>query len=252
MSQALYAHGDIQASPMARWDARLRLPALLLLAFAFSAVKQVNAVLPMALITVGMWQLSGLRLGALLQRLRYPSILIACMALALLLRKGPTPLFQFHAITISQEGAQAAFLLLARFYCILILAFSFLSVSPLLHILEAMRALHVPFIMVDMALLMVRYLETLKQDLHNMNLAANLRGFQNKGWSMQTVKTKSWLAASLLLRSYERADGIYKAMRLRGYGQEAMMRKKRPPIGKRDWLLFGIALLLAGGIFWLG
>jgi cobalt/nickel transport system permease protein len=236
--------------PLAHWDARLRLVALLLLAFAFSAATQLRAVPLMLGITTVFWLLSRLPLGNLLRRLRYPSILVLCMALALLLRRSPNTLFHVGSFGISQEGAQAAALLLTRFYCILTLAFAFLSISPLLHIIEALRALRVPFIMVDMALLMARYLEVLKQDLHNMKLATQLRGFRSTGWSMHTVKTQSWLAASLLLRSYERADGIYKAMRLRGYGQKAGLR--HPPLTHRDWLFFAITVLLAATIFWLG
>ena len=236
--------------PLARWDARLRLVALLPLAFAFSAATQLHTVPLMLGITTVFWLLSGIPLGNLLRRLRYPSVLVLCMALALLLRQGNNPLFHIGRFGISQESAQAAALLLTRFYCILTLAFAFLSISPLLRIIEALRALRLPFIMVDMALLMARYLETLKQDLHNMKLATQLRGFRSKGWSMQTVKTQSWLAASLLLRSYVRADGIYHAMRLRGYGQEAGLR--HPPLTRRDWLFFAITVLMAATIFWLG
>lgn len=237
-------------APLARWDMRLRLLALLALAFAFSAARHMHAAVLMLGITGGFWLLSGLNPASLLQRLRYPSVLVACMAVAVLLRPGPTPLWQIGRIAISQEGAQAAALLLARFYCILTLAFVFLSVSPMLHVIEGLRALRIPFVMTDMALLTARYLETLKQDLQHMKLATRLRGFRNKGWSMQTMKTQSWLAASLLLRSYERADGIYKAMRLRGYGQRTSPYTHRPTV--QDWLLFAFSLLLAAGTFWLG
>ena len=228
----------------------MRLVALLLLAFAFSAVLQLRAVPLMLTVTAAFWLLSGLQTRYLLQRLRYPSILVWCMALALLLRGGSTVWYKFGSIAVSREGAQAAALLLVRFHCILTLAIAFLSVSPLLNVIEALRALRVPFIMVDMALLLMRYLEVLKQDLRNMNIAVRLRGFQNKGWSMQTVKTKSWLAASLLLRSHERAEGVYKAMRLRGYGKEAALHAQ--PLARNDWLFFIITLLLAASIFWLG
>ena len=84
-----------------------------------------------------------------------------------------------------------------------------------------------------------------------MHISMRLRGFQNKGWSLKTVKTSAWLAASLLLRSYERADGVYKAMRLRGYGQEAATRHY-PPIAANQWLCFALVAGLSGLVFWLG
>lgn len=238
------------ASALAQWDARLRLLALLALAFAFSAVRQWQAVPLMLLIAAASCWLAALPVRALLQRLRLPSILVAGMALAVLLRHGPTPWLRIGSLTLSAEGAQAAALLLARVYGILTLAFACFHATPLLRMIDALRALRLPYILVDMALLMARYLETLKQDLHHMQLAARLRGFRQRGWSMHTLKTQSWLAANLLLRSYERADGIYQAMRLRGYG--LVNPHGLPPPRARDWLCFTAALALAAALFWLG
>ena len=238
-------------SPLARWDARLRLPALVLLAFAFSSVKDVRAIAPMLLVAGAFWALSGLPVRYLLHRLRYPSMLVLFFAAALAFGSGKTVLYKLGFVSVTREGLDAAMLVAGRFYAILTLAIAFLSVAPLLANIAAMQALGLPFIMVDMALLMVRYLEVLKQDLHNMHISMRLRGFQNKGWSLKTVKTSAWLAASLLLRSYERADGGYKAMRLRGYGQEAATRHY-PPIAANQWLCFALVAGLSGLVFWLG
>lgn len=237
-------------SALARWDARLRLLALLLLAFACSSVTRVQTLVPMLVVTGGIWALSGLPLRYLLQRLRYPSLLVLFLATALLFGSGKTVLYKLGFVTIHREGLDAALLVAVRFYAILTLAVAFLSVAPLLVNIAAMRALGVPFVMVDMALLMARYLDVLTQDLHNMRIAMRLRGFQDKGWSLKTVKTTAWLAASLLLRSYERAEGVYKAMRLRGYGQ--VIAANRQPLAARDWLCFAAVLLLAAGLCWLG
>ena len=237
-------------SALARWDARLRLLALLLLAFACSSVTRVQTLVPMLVVTGGIWALSGLPLRYLLQRLRYPSLLVLFLAAALLFGSGKTVLYKLGFVTIHREGLDAALLVAVRFYAILTLAVAFLSVAPLLVNIAAMRALGVPFVMVDMALLMARYLDVLTQDLHNMRIAMRLRGFQDKGWSLKTVKTTAWLAASLLLRSYERAEGVYKAMRLRGYGQ--VIAANRQPLATRDWLGFAAVLLLAAGLCWLG
>ena len=239
------------ASLLARWDPRLRLLALVLLAFAYSSIKSLRAV-PLMLITTGcFWVLCGLPIRYLLRRLRYPSALVLVLVAVLLFGRGTTPLYTLGFLRIRHEGLHAAMLVAARFYAILTLAIACFSVSPLLAHIAAMRALGVPFIMADMALLMVRYLEVLKQDLHNMHVSMRLRGFQNKGWSLATIKTTSWLAASLLLRSYERADGVYKAMRLRGYGQPHAYQAKTPLRGS-DWAAFAAVVLLAAGLFWLG
>ncbi len=248
---ALAHHPASTPAPLARWDARLRLLALLLLAFAFSSVKDVRAIVPMLAVSGCFWALSGLPLRELLRRLRYPSMLVLVLAAAALFGSGKTVLYQFAFLSITHEGLHRAALVTARFYAILTLAMAFFSVAPLLGHIAAMRALHMPYVMTDMALLMVRYLEVLKQDLHNMHISMRLRGFKSQGWSLATVKTNAWLAASLLLRSYERADGVYKAMRLRGYGQPTAS-KLVAPLTMMDWLVFAGVVLVAGGFFWLG
>jgi hypothetical protein len=57
---------------LAQWDVRMRLVALLLLTFSFSAVLRLRAVPLMLTVTVSFWLLSGLRTRYLLQRLRLP------------------------------------------------------------------------------------------------------------------------------------------------------------------------------------
>jgi cobalt/nickel transport system permease protein len=50
-----------------------------------------------------------------------------------------------------------------------------------------------------------------------MERAMRLRGF--RGRSFRGLTALASLAGSLLVRSYERSDLVYKAMVLRGYGQ---------------------------------
>lgn len=249
--QHSHHHHEAEGHPSAflvRRDARLRLLAMLLLAFAFSSIKNIHAVPVMLGATVVLWLLSGLTLGYVLKRLFYPSFFVLFLALAMLFFAGRTVIYDLGFVNITREGMHAAILVTTRFYCILTLAMVFLSTSPLLTNIAAMRALKLPYIMVDMALLMMRYLEVLKQDVHSMNIAMRLRGHKNKAWSIHTIKVSAWLAGSLLVRSYERADGVYKAMRLRGYGQEQAM-----PYHQRltivDWAFFAVIVLLAVGFF---
>lgn len=240
---------DAHASAfLVKRDTRLRLLAMMLLAFAYSSIKNVYAVPVMLLVTAVLWSLSGLTVRYLLQRLFYPSLFVLFLALALLLFGGKTVIYSIGFLTVTREGLHAAILVASRFYCILTLAIAFLMVSPLLTNITAMRALKLPYIMVDMALLMMRYLEVLQQDMQSMHISMRLRGHKNKAWSLQTIKTSAWLAGSLLVRSYERADGVYKAMRLRGYGQEnATVHQK--PLTATDWIFFAVIILIAIGFF---
>ncbi|MBW6510271.1 MAG: cobalt ECF transporter T component CbiQ [Desulfuromonadales bacterium] len=242
---------SLHSSILGRWDPRFRLIALILLAFSFSAVTRFYAVILMLLITGCFWALSGLPLSYLKQRLKYPSMLVLMLVLMLLFSGGETLLMKMGFITITTEGAEAAFLVAARFYSILSLAIALFAVAPLMVHINALRALGLPAIMVDMALLMVRYLEVIKQDMHAMNISMRLRGFRGGSWSLTTIRVNSWLVGSLLLRSYERSERIYQAMRLRGYGWT-----DNPPTGLSlkvvDSSVFLLVVVVAISLVWMG
>lgn len=234
-----------------RWDPRLKIVALLLLAFAFSSITDLRAVPVMAALTLLFWRISAVPARLLLHRLRYPSLLIMLLIVALPFAGGATPLLDIGYLTITREGLQSALLIAARFYSILILAILFLGSTPVLHNIRACQSLGLPAIMADMALLMVRYLDVLSQDLHRMRRSMQVRGHQGHTCSWNTVRTTAWLAGNLLLRSYERAEGVYKAMRLRGYGHT-----ERTPTNfsatVADRAAFAVVTVMAMGLTWLG
>lgn len=243
--------GRAECSLLGKWNPRLRLPALFVLAFAFSGISSPAAVIVMMVITCCCWMLSGLPIRYLLQRLRYPSLLIIFMLLILPFAGSGSPLFEVGIVSISREGFNAGILIAVRFYSILVLAIVFFGVAPLLTNIATLRALGLPWLMVDMALLMVRYLEVLKQDVQRLGISMRLRGFQRKSWSLKTLRTTSWLILSLLLHSYERAEGIYQAMRLRGYGQ-AEYANPVSQLNKLDSVVFTLVIVSVAGLLWLG
>ncbi|MBM9536077.1 cobalt ECF transporter T component CbiQ [Desulfobulbus alkaliphilus] len=239
------------AALLYRWDPRLRIVALLLLAFAFSSIKELHAIPAITALTLFFWVISGLPARRLWHRLRYPSLLIVLLAVTLPFAGGSTPLLNLGPLTMTQEGLESALLITARFYAILILALCFLGSTPVHQTIRAFQALGLPGIMADIALLMVRYLEVLAQDLQRMRRSMQVRGYQGRACSWKTIRTTALLTGNLLLRSYERADGVYKAMRVRGYGH------KRPTRGgfsatMADKAAIAAVTVMAIGLTWFG
>ncbi len=209
------------AKPHARLaavDARLKLIALLVLAFAISAIDRLEwlplAWLPVLLV---LW-LEPRSWHEWWQRLRYPSLLIVVLIILLPVLTGSTPLLSWMGLTLTSEGLAAAVLITGRSYAILILAFALLGSSPLLDNLRALQRLGVPDLMVDLALLVVRYIEVVASDLRQMRRAMQLRGLPPRRLSWRNLRATAWLLGSLLVRSHERSQRVYLAMRLRGYG----------------------------------
>ena len=211
-----YANLD---SPFHRWDARYKLVGLITLIFAFSFIRDLRLLLAMVLVTTAMYIISGLPARFVLKRLRFPSLIVLVIVLTLPFLSGEKVMVGLGPLALRQEGLLAALLIAVRFVCIVTVGVTLLGTTPLLNSIKAMRALGLPLIMADMALLTFRYLHKLGQDLSRMLTSMRLRGFRQHNFSPSGLKTFAWLSGSLLVRSYERSEWVYRAMILRGYGQ---------------------------------
>ena len=210
-----YANLD---SPFHRWDPRYKLIGLITLVFAFSFVRDLRMLLAMVGVTVAIYAISKLPASFMVRRLRYPSFFLLAMVVILVFLSGENVITSLGPISVRQEGLLAAALVATRFLCILTMGMVLFGTTPLLTSIKAMRALGLPAIMADMALLAFRYLQEIGQDLRRMQTSMRLRGFTGRRFSLRGLRILAWLSGSLLLHSYERSEWVYKAMILRGYG----------------------------------
>ena len=74
-----------------------------------------------------------------------------------------------------------------------------------------------------------------------------LRSFRAHRFSAQGLGNLAVLAGSLLVRSYERSDRVYRAMILRGYGQAPRGALDEFDAGRADVILLAGLLLVAAG-----
>ena len=73
-----------------------------------------------------------------------------------------------------------------------------------------------------------------------------LRGFHERRFSRHGLGILAWLGGSILVRSYERSEWVYKAMILRGYGN-AGRQQDEFRASSRDVIALGVTLLVAVG-----
>jgi cobalt/nickel transport system permease protein len=242
-------------SPFHRWDARYKLVGLVVLIFAFSFVRDLRLLAAMLAVTAIMYIVSGLPARFIGRWLRVPSLIILVIVLTLPFLSGDKVLWSLGALSLRQEGLLAALLIATRFVCIVTVAITLLGTTPLFNSIKAMRALGLPLIMADMALLAFRYLRELGENLGRMMTAMKLRGFRHRSLSPSGLKNFAWLSGSLLVRSYERSEGVYRAMILRGYGQGPQPHAEFHTRAM-DVVLLGIFVLTAAAFvtvdFWLG
>ncbi len=89
------------------------------------------------------------------------------------------------------------------------------STTPFANLLAGLRSLGAPALLVDLLSLTYRYLFVLIGEAMRLRRAAAARGYRPQ-WLPQAAIVGR-LAGNLFVRSYERAERIYGAMRLRGY-----------------------------------
>jgi cobalt/nickel transport system permease protein len=144
---------------------------------------------------------------------------------------------------------------LSRFFSILIK--SWLSVqavillaasTPFPELLQAMRAIGTPQLLVAMFGLMWRYLFVLLDEALRLMRARSARSGQLQSAALTPGGSVAWrarvtggIAGSLLVRAFERSERIYSAMLARGYDGET---RSLPlaPIQFAEWLTLGLGV----------
>ena len=217
-----YVH---RQSPLHQWDPRYKLVGLVALIFAFALVEDWRLLPAMLGVTALLYGIAGLPASFLWQRMRYPGLLMLGVVVLLPFMSGTTVLWQWGPLVLKQEGCRAMVLIGGRFVAILTLGLLLLATSPFMATVKAMRSLGLPSLLADMILLSYRYLYGIAEMLVTMRRAMGLRGFQHRRsrWfgvpQARDVRSLATLAGTVLVRSYEQSERIYKAMCLRGYGQ---------------------------------
>lgn len=273
-----FAHLD---SPIHRWEPRCKLLGLVTLMFAFAFVERGWLVPVMLAIALLLYGLSRLPLSFLRSRLRYPGYFLLGVVALLPFFSGQTVLWQIGPLALRQEGLAAMLLIAGRFLSIITMGFILLGTTPFLTLVATLRSLGLPPVLADMTLLTYRYLFDLAETLSCMKLAMRLRGFGQtrsgrrvsgaEQYRLRAPKVPllprlpdltglSALAGTLLIRSYEQSERVYKAMRLRGYGYAPQSRiapshaKKAPfsTIDRRSLMGLAGAVSLAIALLSLG
>ncbi|MGD1854309.1 MAG: cobalt ECF transporter T component CbiQ [Leptolyngbyaceae cyanobacterium] len=207
-------------SPLHRWWPRSKLVGLGVLMLGFASVQQIQLVPICLLVTAVLYGLSGLPWSFLRSRLRYPGLFLLGLVIALPLLSGSTILWQWGPLAIRQEGLLAMGLIAGRFLSIVTLGMLLLGTTPLLVLIDSLVSLGLPSLLAEMTLLAYRYLFDMAEQLANLRQAMRLRGFRPRG-NRQSWQQLAAVTGTLLVRSYEQSERVYKAMQLRGYSQRS-------------------------------
>lgn len=143
----------------------------------------------------------------ILVRLLYVSPFIITMALGnVFFDRRPFVVIGDYPIT---SGAISGLVIFFKSMVTFLTVMIFSQLVPFYRLCEVLRSLRVPDVFVTQLLLLYRYSFVLTDEAVSMQKARNLRSFGKNG---QDLKTTAKLLGSLLLRTNNRADRIYRSM----------------------------------------
>lgn len=118
--------------------------------------------------------------------------------------------------------------------------------TPLPELLRAARFFRCPPVLVELALIMYRYIFLLLEEGVRIRSAQRSRlGYLDL---RRCLRSGGMLGGMLVLRSYDRAERSFAAMRCRGYSG-ALPAPRPGPVPGRDWAILLVGLLLLAGLY---
>lgn len=133
--------------------------------------------------------------------------------------------FTMGGVTVSY-GVVSLFTILLRTYLCVMAVLTLVSVTPLSELTNAMRRLRTPYIFVTLFEMTYRYIGVLLEEAYSMRIAYSLRSANRKGIDIMDMGS---FVGQLLLRSFDRADRTYNAMKCRGYALHSFTRRGGKP-----------------------
>jgi cobalt/nickel transport system permease protein len=125
-------------------------------------------------------------------------------------------LWHFGPLTASRQGIIYAGLITIKSNAIIIALIALIATAPVVTLGQAMHNLKLPDKMCHLLLFTYRYIYVFEQEYRRLVQAMKIRGFQART-NLHTYRSYGYLAAMLLVRSFDRAERVFAAMRCRGF-----------------------------------
>lgn len=203
-------------SAIQRWDPRVKIASLTLLIFAMALLKT----LPMsvaAFVVAGLIMLaSALPWHFVMHSMQWVALFLLPFFVILPLSYPGGADLHVLGLPFAWEGLRLAALIFIKALAIVTITFAMFGSARFDISMTALQRLKCPRMIVQMLLFTYRYTYTFLDELERMNTSMKARGFV-PGTNAYTLRTYGNFIGTLLVRSFERTERIYKAMLSKGY-----------------------------------
>ncbi|MCK4459569.1 MAG: cobalt ECF transporter T component CbiQ [Methanosarcinales archaeon] len=239
------------SSPIHRWDPRFRLISIFALIFSVMLLYNLQLIVIGMIFAIILTSISKIPLSFVLSRMKLVFIFVIPFFIIIpftVIGNG-VEIASFGGITLSYRGTESvefAAMIVLKALTAVMLIFPMIGTSRMDITIKALEGLHLPNKPVQMFAFTYRYIFVLDDEFTRMDRSLASRGFRKRG-NLYTLTTISKAIAMLFVKSYERADRVFYAMRSKGYsGTVATLHEFYAR--RQDWVntavVVGFALLL--------
>lgn len=243
-----------------QWDVRCKI--VTILAYSFAIASLVHLVPALIALGISLTILGIARVSFAKVLLRLLAITgFVCMFLVVMPFSVPThqgdTVLVFNGMewfVFNLRGLRLAVTIAAKAVAIALLMEPLLSTAPLPVTLHGLSRLGAPEMVGQMVLLSYRYLHVFRHEARRMFSGMQVRGFR-KRTDLATLRAVGNFIGMLFVRSFERTERVFDAMRARGYRGRfpepaELCLRTRDLILAVAWLAAGAALIAYDRIVW--
>lgn len=197
-------------------DPRVKIIVAILYSIVVAVSSNFSALLPALGVSVFLIVLSKLSIRKVFYRLLLVNGMIIFLWVFLPFTYKGEALFTIGPLAGTKEGVLYASQITVKCNAILLTMIALLSTTPIFTLGHAMGQLYFPDKIVHLFLFTYRYIHVIFQEYKRLTNAMRIRGFI-PGTNLHTYRSYAYLVGMLLVRSYDRAERIHKAMLCRGF-----------------------------------
>lgn len=232
------------ASPLQRWDPRFKTFSLGLFILGVALIKTLPlSVIALMAALILVW-LAGLPAHFVAGGVKWVLLFLLPFFIIMPLSYPGEPALRLVGLPFAWEGLRLAVLIVLKAVAIVLTAYSIFGSSRFDISMLALQRLKCPKIIVQMLLFTYRYIFVFLAEMQRMDTAMCARGFVKKA-DRRTLRVIGNFVGTLLIRSFERTERIYKAMLSKGYQGDFHTLVNFEAEGK-DWLKAALVLAAAG------
>ncbi len=125
-------------------------------------------------------------------------------------------IWRWGPLEFTRQGLTYTGLITLKSNAIIIALIALIATVPVVTLGQALSRLWFPNKLCHLLLFTYRYIYVLAEEYHRLVQAMKIRGFR-PGTNLHTYRSYAYLAAMLLVRSYDRAERVFQAMLCRGF-----------------------------------